>query len=157
MKTSKLTAVIFMIATLLVGFSACKKDKNNSGSAAGGSYYQFGGNKYNISTAAEKHIDGDIFLEFDSGNGGDYLQINLPESASLPIGVLTYNADRFSQSYDPLTNFWVSGVGIGGVNTAATGGTVTIAKTDGGYKITFNITTGNGNITGEYTGTPTKI
>lgn len=144
------------IAVAIGSFTSCKKDSNSPNASKSGSY-AYAGTQYNISSAAEKHIGGDIFLEFDSGSTGNYLQIDLPNTASLPIGILTYNADRNSRTYDALKNFWSTGVGIAGNNTDANGGTVTIAKTDGGYKITFNISTANGKITGEYNGTPTKI
>jgi hypothetical protein len=158
MKTLKIRSTILTILAVLLSFTACKKDDNGAGGGGSNSgSYKFSGTDYPISAALEKHIDGDIFLEFDSGNTGNYLQINLPKTASLPLGVLSYNPDRFAQGYDPLKNFWSTGVGIGGVNTNATGGTINISKNDsGGYKITFNITTAKGTITSEYNGTPTK-
>lgn len=155
MKTLKINALLITVMMAIISFAACKKSDNGPDGRSTLGSYKFNGTGYPIRAAAEKHIAGDIFLEFTSGNAGDYLQINLPNTASLPIGLLTYNANRY-QGYDPLKNFWSTGVGVGGVNTDATGGTATIAKTDKGYKIVFNIATAKGNITGEYNGTPAK-
>jgi hypothetical protein len=143
---------ITAIVLLLLSFTACKKDKNDAG--ASGSNYQYNSKTYAISSANEKHISGDIFLEFTSGSGGDYLQIAFADVSALPQGSLTYHADRFS-GYNAGTNFWVSGVGLAGANTAVTGGTVTITKDGDSYKIDINLTTANGPITGSYSGKPT--
>lgn len=158
MKTSKTTSLIIMLIALLTSFSACKKDKNDANNSAGnGSSYEFSGKKYNITSVEEKHIDTDIYLEFDAGLSGDAFQVVLANTASLPIGLLSYNSNRFGANYDPLSNFWTGVVVVGGANTSVTGGTINIAPNGDGYKITFNVTTANGKITGEYNGKPTKI
>lgn len=152
MKSLKLTPVLAMIMAVLFSFAACKKDKND-GPDGGGSSYKFNNASYKITNANEKHLGGDIFLEFTAANPGDALQIAFANTNTLPEGTLTFNPDR-NVGYNPQTNFWASSVGIGGVSTEITGGTVNITKNGDGYKITFNATTANGAVTGEYSGTP---
>jgi hypothetical protein len=151
MKILKTTFTAAAILGLLLSFTACKKGKNDpSGSGAG---YKYNSKTYIIDVANEKHINGDIFLEFTSGNTGNYLQVSFANVIQLPQGTTTYHADRFN-GYNPASNFWVSGIGLAGDNIAATGGTVTITKSGGSYQIDFNISTANGAVTGSYTGTP---
>jgi len=136
----------------MVTSASCKKDKNESG--GGNSYYEYGGEKNNITLANEKHIGGDIFLELTSKKVGNYLQINFAGVAALPIGVLTYHADRNS-GYNLQTNFWATALGIQGNSIPISGGTITVSKSGNTYKIVFNLDTANGKITGEFNGVTT--
>jgi hypothetical protein len=150
MKTLKTITALTVLFALFLGFTSCKKDKNEKG---GSSYYQFGDTKYTISNANEKHLAGDIFLELSSTTPGDYLQISFAGVAAIPEGTLTYHADR-NAGYNAQTNFWATGIGFQGNNVAVSGGTITVSKDGAVTKISFNIDTANGKITGEYNGTP---
>ncbi|RFZ94753.1 hypothetical protein D0C36_04240 [Mucilaginibacter conchicola] len=152
MKTLKLTSALAIIVALLFSFTACKKDKND-GPGGGGSGYIYNGTTYKVASANEKHIGGDIFLELTSTDPGDYLQISFANVTAIPEGTLTYHGDRF-QGYNAQTNFWATAIGLSGNSINTTGGIITVSKTDGAYKIDLNIQTANGNITGQYNGTP---
>lgn len=153
MKNLKKTSVLTVIIAAVFCFAACKKDKND-GPGGGSSSYKFADKSYTISSANEKHIEGDIFLELTSTNPGDYLQISFAGVDAIPEGVLTYNPDR-NVGYNPQTNFWATGIGLGGDNINISGGSITVSKSGGSTKIVFNLETANGPITGEYNGKPT--
>lgn len=152
MKNLKTTTLFTLIITVLFAFTACKKDSGN-GPNGGSSYYQFNDVKYNIASASERHIDGDIFLELTAESAGNYLQIDFANVDALPVGVLTYHADR-NVGYDPMSNFWSTAIGFEGNPVQVSGGTITISKDGANYKIVFDIDTANGKITGEYNGIP---
>lgn len=152
MKTAKITFALALIGALAFSFIACKKDKNDPDDA-GSSYYQYADIKYKISSANEKHLGGDIFLEFTPTTPGNYLQINFANTNIIPEGMLTYHADR-NAGYNPQTNFWSTAIGFEGNSIQVSGGTINVSKSGGTYKIVFSIDTANGKITGEYNGTP---
>lgn len=152
MKTLKSTSVLAIIVAVLFSFTACKKDKNDS-AGGGGAGYVYNGTTYKIASANEKHLGGDIFLELTSTDPGNYLQISFANTAAIPEGTLTFHGDR-NAGYNPQTNFWATAIGLGGNSINTKGGTITVTKTDSGYKIDLNIETANGNITGQYSGTP---
>jgi hypothetical protein len=151
MKNLKKTSVLTVIMAIVFSFAACKKDKND-GPGSGSSSYKFADTNYTITDANEKHIEGDIFLEFTSSSPGNGLQISFANVDAIPEGTLTYNPDR-NVNYNPQTNFWATSIILAGANINISGGSIKVTKSGTNTKIELNLETANGPITGEYNGT----
>jgi len=149
MKTLKTKATVAYIFILLMSFTACKKDKTDMG---GKGYYQYGGQKYEIISAALLTYHENLTLDLKTANAAQYVRIQFNDVGGiLPEGTLTRNES--TGVYKPAEHFTSVIFGANGLDNVAAGGTITIKKTDKGYQVTLNLIAENGELTGVYNGT----
>jgi hypothetical protein len=155
----KKIAFFFLLA---VAVACGGDDDSGSTSGAGANKYTYLDHTYSIGEAQYYIVDEDVYFFFDNYNNGDYysaVQIIFANKMLNAIGgSYTANPDRFSQSYDPATNFWSGNVTYAdnAAGDEIDGGNVKINLSENNTKVdvTFTVTTDAGKTAvGHYAGT----
>ncbi|RZJ69141.1 hypothetical protein [Flavobacterium sp.] len=150
------TNILILLFLSIFAFGCSSDDsKSNSGSDSGSdNEYSYLGDNFQIERAEYLVADGDLYLFFQGSGVANYIQVIFADVTEIPVGSFTYNNLRYSPSYNPQTNFWSGAITteINPLGYLLTDGSLSIAQSETGYDINFNVTDSQGTAIGRYNG-----
>ncbi|PJJ80016.1 hypothetical protein [Mucilaginibacter auburnensis] len=157
MKTLTHILRLSLVAVLLTGINACKKNDGDSVDlkAGGTGRYTFGDITVNATRADYLLADGNAYVYIYGEAATDIMQLRFDRVAGVPEGTFNYLSSS-NANYNPKYHF--SGGSITTVfnpgSLAITAGEITISKSGDSYTIKFSCTIGAnlGRLKGSYTG-----